>query len=135
MGICGAGLIRLLDSISSPQFSVLILDVSDRETRPAESEGVLMEKLLDEVKMMDSSLCRFATSLLNGIGKRFTLILLGNKPATVARSLTKFREVGNTWEGERVIGGGKCDHYWTFRPARGCEAEVVDETVLSVVDL
>ena len=133
VGIRGARFTQLLDSISSPQFSVFILDIRDRESRLPKSGDV--KKLLDEVKMMDSPLCRFATNLFEGTGKRFMLILIGNNPAAITCSLTKFCKVGNTWEGEKVIGGGRYNHYWTFWPAKGWETKGIDKSVLSFVDV
>lgn len=141
-GVCGTGLAELLDSISSPHFSILALDVGDRERHAVKTGDVLMKKLLDEVKVMDPPLCNLATRAFEGVGKRFTLILLGDNPTAFTRSFAGFHEVGNTWEGEKVVedgrketGNGRCDHYWTFRPARGCEAGAVDESVLSFVDV
>jgi len=132
VGVRGVGLARLLDSISSPRFSTLALDVSDRERGSVENGDI--GKFLDDVKVLDPSLCRLATKAFEGFGKRLTLILLGKNPAAVTRSLTEFREVGNTWEGEKVIGDGRRDHYWTFRQAKGYETGGVDESVLSFVN-
>ena len=134
VGIRGVGLARLLDSISSPRFSTLALDISDQERGSVEDGGFSTRKFLNDVKVIDPSLCKLATRTFQGAGKRFILILLGNNPAAVARSLTEFHEVGNTWEGEKVIGNGRRDHYWTFRPAKSSEGAGVDETVLSFVN-
>lgn len=135
VGICGVGFAQLLNSISSPRFSVLALDVSDQESHSAENGSVLRKKFLNDVKILDYPLCGLATRGFQGTGKRFALILFGNNPAAVARPLVEFHKVGNTWEGEKVIRNGKCDYYWTFRPAWGCEAEGVDESVLSFVHI
>ena len=94
----------------------------------------MMRRFLDDVKVMDPSLCKLATRAFEEVGKRFILILLGSNPAAVTRSLVEFHGVGNTWEGEKVIGNGRRDHYWTFRPAKDSEGAGVDESVLSFVN-
>lgn len=131
IGIRGAELAELLNSISSRQFFVLLLDVSGRECRYADNGGVLMMNFFDEMKVLDLSLRRLATRALEGSGRRFTLILLANNPASASRSFTEFQQLGNTWEGAKVIGSNTAnDYYWTFRPAKGCEGQGVDEAVL-----
>lgn len=131
VGIRGVELADLLDSISSRRLSVIALDVGGRESRYANNEGVLTKKFFDEMKVLDLPLRRLATQILEGSGKRFTLILFGRNPAAASRSFTEFQLVGNTWEGEKVIGNGTGnDYYWTFRPAKSCEDSSIDEVAL-----
>lgn len=83
------------------------------------------------MKALDPPLRRLATQALEGSGKRFTLILVGRNPAAASRSFTEFQQVGNIWEGEKVIGSSTGnDYYWTFRPARDYEDPKIDESVL-----
>lgn len=90
-----------------------------------------MKKFFDEMKILDSSLRRLAIRALEGTGKRLTLILFASNPAAASRSLTEFQQVGNTWEGEKAIGGTTgSDYYWTFRPAKDCEDPKIDEGAL-----
>lgn len=133
-GARGAELARILDSISSPHFSVLVLDVGDRERYFVGNGRKFAKRFLDDMRAINRSLHRLAARMFERVGKRFTLILLGNNPAEIARSFGKFGEVGNTWEGERVIGNGRSGCYWTFRPAGGHRTELeVDESVLDLV--
>jgi len=91
----------------------------------------MMKKFFDEMKALDLSLRRLAIRVLEGSGKRFTLILLAGNPAAASRSFTEFQRVGNTWEGEKVIGNRTGnDYYWTFRPAKDCEDPKIDEGAL-----
>jgi len=131
VGIRGVELANLLDSISSRQLSVLALDVCGRENRYANHRGVLTKKFFDEMKALDLSLRRLAMRVLEGSGKRFTLILLASNPGAASEPFTEFRQVGNTWEGERVIGSRTGnDYYWTFRPAKDWENPEIDEGAL-----
>ena len=135
VGVCGIQLARILDSISSLHFSLLVLEVSELERRFAENRGTPKKQFLDGMKAMDHSLCGLATRVHKGIGKRFTLILLGRNPMVIARPFAEFLEVGNIWLGERLVGDGRPDYYWTLWPARGCEVGEVDESVLDFVIL
>ena len=131
VGIRGVELANVLNSIPSRQLSVLALDVCGREKRYTDLGGVLMKKFHAEMKALDLSLRRLAIQTLEGSGKRFTLILCANNPAAASRSFTEFQQVGNTWEGERVIGSGAGNnYYWTFRSAKDCKDAGIDETVL-----
>lgn len=131
VGVCGVELADLLNSIPSRRLSTLALDVSGRESRHTDHEGVLTKGFFEEMKALDLPLRRLAIRALEGSGKRFTLILFARNPAVVSRSFTEFRRVGNTWEGEKVIGSStENDHYWTFRPAEDCEDPGMDGAVL-----
>ena len=131
VGVRGVELADLLNSIPSRRLSTLALDVGGRESRHTDREGVLTGSFFEEMKVLDLPLRRLAIQALEGSGKRFTLILFARNPAVVSRLFTEFRQVGNTWEGEKVIGSSTGnDYYWTFRPAKDCEDPGIDEAVL-----
>jgi len=132
-GINGTQLAGLLDSITSLRFSLLALDISDREKQPMGHGGVQPKQFFEEMKALDLPLFRLAKRILQGTGERFTLILLANGPNTVAGSFTEFQKVGNTWKGERLIGGGSCGYYWTFTAAKDCKDKTPDDSVLRFV--
>jgi len=136
-GICAIEVAQLLDSISSPRLSTLVLDVGslegDLEGRSVENGEALEKGFLDDMKVMDPSLCRLATRTLEGVGKRFTLILIGSNPAVSTHSLVEFRKKGNTRVGGTVVRNGKRYRHWTFQPASGCEAGEADKSALSSV--
>ena len=130
-GIRGPELADLLNSIPSRRLTILALDVGGRESRHTDHEAVLAEAFFEEMKTLDMPLRRLATRALEGSGKRFTLILFARNPAVLSRSFVEFQQVGNTWEGERVIGrGARDDYYWTFRPAKDRRDLGIDEAVL-----
>lgn len=131
IGVRGVELANLLNSIPSRRLSILALDVSGRESRHTDHEGVLTKDFFEEMKALDLPLRRLAIQALEESRKRFTLILFARNPAVVSSLLTEFRRVGNTWEGERVIGSSTgSDYYWTFRPAKDCKDPGIDEAVL-----
>ena len=133
-GISGSELARLLDSISSLTFSIIVLDVSDREEGCRANCGdAPMEKFLDEMKALDLPLCRLANRTLRETGRRFSLMLLANDPAAVAGSFREFQEVGNTWKGAKLIRGGKKNYHWSSITATDSESQTIDESVLSFV--
>ena len=133
-GISGSELARLLDSISSLTFSIIVLDVSDREEGcHADCGDTLMKQFLGEMKLLDWLLRRLANRALQGTGRRFTLILIANNPAAVTGSFTEFQRVGNTWKGAKITGGEKGDYYWTSTTAADSEGQIVDESMLSFV--
>ena len=135
-GIGGGELARLLNSISSLVFSLLALDVSDREKRRTDrSEDSTTKRFLEEMKALDSPLRRLANGALYGTGKRFTLILLANDPAAVAGSFAEFQKVGNIWKGAKLIEGQSCDYYWTPMAATDSDDQTVEESVLSFVNV
>ena len=134
-GINGVELSWLLDSISSLRFSLLALDVGGREKRSADRGDTQAKQFLGEMKALDRPLYRLANRALQGTGKRFTLILLANSPAAVTGAFPEFQKVGNTWKGERLIGGGSCDYYWTFTAAKDCEDQTVDDSALRFLNI
>lgn len=134
-GISGYKLAVFLDSISSLRFSLLALDLGSRERRGADRGDTQTKRFLGEMKALDWPLRRLANRALQGIGKRFTLILLANGPTAIAGSFTEFQKVGNTWKGERSIGGGSHDYYWTFAAAKDCEDQTADDSVLRFVNV
>lgn len=134
-GIGGGELARLLDSISSLMFSLLALDVSNREKRCTGREDTRTKQFLGEMKALDSPLCRLANRAWHGTGKRFTLILLANDPTSVAGSFVEFQKVGNIWRGAKLIGSRGRDYYWTSTAATDSEDHEVDESVLGFVNV
>lgn len=133
LGIPGTELSRILDSISSPYFSLLALDVGDREKCFVKDGKAPTKRYLGDMRAVSRSLQRLATRMFERTGKRFTLMLLGNNPALTAIAFSEFQKVGQMWEGERSIGNARPGYYWTFQPAKGCEAEGVDEDALDFV--
>jgi hypothetical protein len=134
-GIGGGELARLLNSISSLVFSLLALDVSNREKRCTGREDTPTKQFLGEMKALDSPLRRLANRALHGTGKRFTLILLANDPTTVAGPFVEFQKVGNIWKGEKLIGSRSRDYYWTSTAATESEDHKVEESVLGFVNV
>jgi len=133
-GISGGQLARLLDSISSLMFSLLALDVSDREKRCTDRKDATTKRFLGEMKALDWPLRRLANRAFHGTGKRFTLILLANDPSAVAGSFAELQKVGNIWKGAKLIGSGSCGYYWTSTAATDYEDQTAEESVLSFVD-
>ena len=134
-GVSGAELAMLLDSISSLRFSLLALDVCGRERRSADRGDIQAKQFFGEMKELDRPLSRLANRTLQGTGKRFTLILLANSPVAITGAFPEFQMVGNTWKGERLIGGRSCDYYWTFTAAKGCEDQTVDDSPLRFLNI
>ena len=130
-GINGVQLARVLDSISSLNFSLLALDVCSREKRQADCRDAQTKGFLGEMKALDQPLCRLANRALQGTGERFTLILLANNPNAVHGSFAEFRKVGNTWKGAKLIGSR--GYYWTFEAAKDCEDRSLDDSVLRFI--
>lgn len=122
--VCIPGLAQVLDSISSPRFWAFLLDIGDWGRHSA--------AILGDMKVMDASLCRLATRKFEGVGKRFTLAIIGSNPAAITPLLPEFHKVGNMWEGEILAGGEK---RWTFRQARGGEAGEVEGSALRSTDV
>lgn len=118
-GVRGAEFAQILDSISSPRFSALTLSLGDRERCFVERGRAFAQRFLDEIGAIDCSLHRLAAGVFEQVGKRFTLVLLGDNPAVIATSFVQFSEVGDIWEGERAVGACRSGHRWTFRPANG----------------
>lgn len=133
-GISGAKLARLLDSISSPRFSLLALDVGNRERRRADRGDTQTKRVFREMRALDRSLHRLANRTLQRTGKILTLILLANDPAAIAGSFVEFRKVGNIWKGEKLI-GSRYDYYWTFTAAKDCEDQTADDSVLRFINI
>ena len=134
-GINGGELAKLLDSISSLTFSVLALDVENREKRCTDREGALQVRFLEEMKALDWPLRRLANRVMQRTGKRFALILLASDPAALAGSFVEFQKVGNVWKGAKIIEDGKHDYYWTFTAATDSKDQTVDESVLTFVNV
>lgn len=135
VGMNDADLPGLLDSISSSRFSTLTLDVSARERRCAEGGSVQRRLFFGEMRVLDLPLSRLAARTLRGTGRRPTLILLANNPTAVIGPLTEFQKVGNTWKGERVIGSGGRDNYWSFIAAKDCDGQIPDDSVLRSISI
>ena len=130
-----AGLVGLLDSISSPRFSAFALDVSAREKRCTEAGSAENQLFFKVMRALDLPLSNLATRTFRGTGRRTTLVLLANNPDAIVRSLTEFRKVGNTWKGEKAIGRHGRYDYWSFIAAEDCEDQVPDESILySVIE-
>ena len=134
-GISGVELAGLLDSISSLRFSILAVDVGGREKQSTDRGDTRAERFIGEMKVLDRPLCRLANRALQGTGKRFTLILLANDPTAVTGAFLEFQKVGNTWKGEKLIGGGSYDYYWTFMAAKDREDQTVDDSVLRFINI
>ena len=134
-GIGGVELAELLDSISSLRFSLLALDVGGPERRTADRGDTQTGRFFGEMKTLDRPLYRLANRALQGTGKKFTLILLANNPTALIGAFPEFQKVGNTWKGEKLVGGGSYDYYWTFAAAKDCEEQTADDSVLKFINI
>lgn len=133
VGIDDDDLAEFLDSISSPRFFTLTLDVSARERRCVESGGAQNQLFFEEMKALDQPLSRLAARAFERTGRSFTLVLLANNPTAIVGSLTEFQKVGNTWKGERVVGAGGRDFYWSFAAGKDYKGSIPDDSVLSTI--
>ena len=134
-GVNDAEFAGLLNSISSLRFSTLTLDVGARERRCTQGGVTQSQLFLAEMKALDLPISRLAAWILRRTGRRSTLIVLANNPTAVVGSLTEFQKVGNTWKGEKVIGSSRCDNYWSFAPAKDCEGQIPDDSVLRSINV
>jgi len=137
VGINGADLAGLLDSISSLQFSTFALDVSAREKQCTGGGDAHRQAFLGEMNALDRPLSRLAARTWWGTGRRVTLVLIAKNTNAVLGSLAEFQQAGNTWKGEKIIGGPGRDNYWTFVAAKDCQLknQIPDDSVLACIDL
>ena len=121
----------VLNSIIS-EITVLALEFGGKVETGAPND-VRSASPLEGVEILDRPLSRLARRVLWETGKRLTLILIGDDPLDLLERLPDFREVGNTWKGERVIGGHRTDHLWSFLAAAESEQLEIDDSVLTCV--
>ena len=130
-GACLEEVAAVLNSIIS-EVTVLALEFGNKgETQP--HHDAPSENQLDKIGILDRPLSKLARRVYMETGKRLTLILIANNPPYLVERLPDFREVGNTWKGERVIGGHPNDHLWSFLAATESEQSEVDDSVLTCV--
>jgi hypothetical protein len=127
--ICGERVASLLSSVTS-KVTTFALEFG-RKGETWARHDVPSDNPLNRIKILDQPLSKLGRRVYRETGKRMTLILIASNPSGLVERLPEFLKVGNTWQGERVIGGRRNDHLWSFLAAAESERLEVDDSVLA----
>lgn len=112
-----------LDSVTSPRFQKLILEL--RPTARRDPDSVQVE-LVDKLSQLDGPLSQITRINLEK-NREVSLVLLAQDPEFLAQGFIHFQSLGRVWAGEEVCEG---EYLWTLavpKKVRRCRVSILNK--------